>query len=100
MIRRILRLMVKNGDKCKKDLGLADAIKAEDVIYRQAAELKATEESFDQRMTQLEKKFETNIIRRKEVQDARRTEETAQELEGDHGNRGDCGSDRDSVSGT
>lgn len=78
MIRWLLRKMVENGDKCKKDLGLVDAMAAEDVIYRQAAELEATEEAFDQRMTQLETKMETSIFKKKEVEDVRRTEEDSE----------------------
>ncbi len=97
MLRKMLRKMVENGDTCTEDLGKDRAMKAEEKIFRQAEELEATEESFDRQMTALEKKFETKVLKRREVQDAGRTEEATQELEGDRCGRRDSGGGRDAL---
>ena len=83
MFGRILRKMAENGSKCKKDLGLADAMEKEAKVFKQAEELRDTEASFDERMTQLETKLETKVFKRREENHERVEERDPERVEED-----------------
>lgn len=57
MFRRILRRMVQNGSRQKADLGLRDAIEAEDALEATCQELECSQEAFDTRVNNLNAKI-------------------------------------------
>ena len=63
LIRRFLRKMANNGHKVQPDLGTADALEAEEQVFKQAETLARTTTVFNEKASRVEKM--TRDIKRK-----------------------------------
>ena len=76
MLRKIIQWMAENGkatnsEKLKPDLGLRDALKAEQGVYDLSKRLDDSEAQFEERVQKFNKRVSDTDMKRKGVQSGR-----------------------------